>query len=208
MLVLEASVDEYLIGERHRDLEHLGRPGGRCVTICRPPREEDLAVLASLRNDLPTQYALLAVPRVNSLDDVRSWIARRTADPAALFYVIADEADDAVGFTQVVAIDENSRHGRFGIAIDGRHRGRGHGRAATEHLFANALADGRLEKLVLYVAADNTGAWALYRSLGFRDVGVHRRHYRAPDGWHDVAVMERFLADAPSDDSITTEALL
>ena len=25
---------------------------------------------------------------------------------------------------------------------------------------------------------------------------MHRRHYRAPDGWHDVAVMERFLEHA------------
>ncbi len=163
------------------------------MTVCRPPRDEDVAVLAALRNDLATQYALLAAPQPNGTDDVRAWIARRTADPAALFYVIADDAGAAVGFTQVVAIDERSRHGRFGIAIGGAHRGRGHGRSAIEQVCALARADGRLDKLVLYVATDNTGAWQLYRSAGFADVGVHRRHYFAPDGWHDVAVMERFL---------------
>jgi len=163
------------------------------VTICRPPRDEDVRALAVLRNDLPTQYALLAAPHPNSDDDVRAWIARRSADPAALFLVIADASDTAVGFMQIVAIDARSRHGMFGIAIDARQRGKGHGRAAIEQLFAAARADGRLDKIVLYVAADNAGAWALYRSLGFRDVGVLERHYRAPDGWHDVAVMERFL---------------
>lgn len=165
------------------------------MTTCRPPREDDLAALAALRNDLPTQYALLADPRPNSLDDVRAWIARRMSDHAALFLVVADERDDAVGFTQVLGIDARSRHGTFGIAIDGRHRGRGHGRAALAHVLDAARADGRLDKLVLHVAADNAPARALYRAAGFEDVGLHRRHYRGADGWHDVAVMERFLAE-------------
>jgi RimJ/RimL family protein N-acetyltransferase len=163
------------------------------VTACRPPREADIPALAEIRNDAATQYALLAAPRPNSLDDVRAWIDRRTADPAALFHVVVNDDDDAVGFTQVVGIDETSRHGMFGIAIGGAHRGRGHGRAALGYVLDAARADGRLDKLVLHVAADNAVACALYRSAGFREIGVHRRHYRAPDGWHDVAVMERFL---------------
>ncbi len=165
------------------------------MTTSRAPREDDLAALAALRNDASTQYALLASPRPNTLDDVRAWVARRAQDPAALFAVVADETDAAVGFTQVVGIDERSRHGSFGIAIAPGHRGRGHGRAAIEHVFAAAGSDGRLDKLVLHVATDNAGAWSLYRSVGFRDVGVHRRHYHGPDGWHDVAVMEYFVRE-------------
>jgi aminoglycoside 6'-N-acetyltransferase len=167
------------------------------LTICRPPRDEDVPALAALRNDVPTQHALLAQPRPNSLDDVRAWIARRTSNPTALFRIVADDDGAAVGFTQVVEIDERSRHGVFGIAIDARHRGHGHGRAALEQMVEAARADGRLDKLVLYVAADNDPARALYRSAGFHEIGVHRRHYRGPDGWHDVVVMERFLDEAP-----------
>lgn len=166
------------------------------MTRCRPPREDDVTALAALRNDLPTQYALLATPRPNSLDDVRAWIARRTSDPAALFYVVADERDAAIGFFQIVAIDPANRHGLFGIAIGAAHRGRGHGRAAIAEMLRIAREDGRLDKIVLYVAVDNAGARALYREAGFRDVGVHRRHYRGPARWHDVAVMERFLDGA------------
>lgn len=166
------------------------------MTTSRAPRDSDVPALAALRNDLATQYALLAAPRPNTLAEVRAWIARRTHDPDALFAVVADESDIAIGFTQVVGIDLRSRHGSFGIAIAADRRGRGHGRAAIDHVFAAARADGRLDKLVLNVATDNAGAWALYRTMGFRDVGVHRRHYHGPDGWHDVAVMERFLEDA------------
>ena len=167
------------------------------MTICRPPREDDVHALAVLRNDLPTQYALLADPRPNSDDDVRAWIARRTGDAAAMFFVIADETDAAVGFMQIVGIDARNRYGMFGIAIGAEHRGRGHGRAAIEQLFAAARADGRLDKIVLHVDVHNRGARELYRSAGFRDVGVFEHHYRAPDGWHDVAVMERFVEPRP-----------
>jgi len=167
------------------------------VTTCRPPSEADVPALAALRNDLPTQYALLASPRPNTHDDVRAWLARRSSDPAGLFNVVADETGAAVGFIQIVGIDDRSRYGKFGIAIDERRRGCGHGRAAIEQTLEAARRDGRLDKLVLYVAADNAVAIALYRATGFREVGVHRRHYFAPDGWRDVVVMERFLAAAP-----------
>lgn len=177
----------------------LSRPPENARTVCRAPREGDLASLAELRNDLPTQYALLAAPGPNDLDAVRGWIARRTGDRATIFLVIADEADAVVGFAQIVAIDERSRHGTLGIAIDRRRRGRGHGRAALEQVFEAAVADGRLDKLVLSVAADNTAAKELYRKLGFREVGIHRRHYRSADAWHDVAVMERFLGSISSE---------
>lgn len=163
------------------------------MTLCRPPRDEDVLALAALRNDVPTQHALLARPRPNTLADVRAWIARRTSDSSALFRVVADDAGAAVGFTQIVEIDERSRHGVFGIAIDEQHRGRGHGRAALEQMVEAARADGRLDKVVLYVAADNEPARSLYRSAGFHEIGVHRRHYLGPDGWHDVVVMERVL---------------
>jgi RimJ/RimL family protein N-acetyltransferase len=167
------------------------------VTLCRAPRDEDIPVLAALRNDLPTQYALLAVPRPNSDADVRAWVDRRVGDPAALFFVIANGDDEAVGFTQVVGIDDHSRHGSFGIAIAPAERGRGHARAAIEQLFGIVRGTGRIDKLMLHVATDNVHAHVLYRSLGFRDVGLLQRHYRGPHQWHDVAVMERFLGGTP-----------
>ncbi|HEY5341552.1 MAG TPA: GNAT family protein [Candidatus Aquilonibacter sp.] len=167
------------------------RAGGSMV-VCRPPRAADLDVLAIIRNDLPTQYGLLAHPTPNSLDDVRGWIERRTTDPAALFFVLANAADEAVGFVQIVEIDAQSRHGKFGIAIDPRQRGRGYGRAAMDAAASAARQGGRLDKLVLDVAADNPAA-RLYSEAGWRTVGTYRRHHRGPDGWQDVIVMERFL---------------
>jgi len=165
------------------------------MTRCRPARDDDVPALAAIRNDVATQERLLADPRPNSDDDVRAWLARRTNDASALFWVIADADDRALGYAQIVDIDARSRHGRFGIALGPAHRGRGHGRAALAHVLGAAAADARLDKVVLHVAVDNAGAHALYRAAGFRDAGVLRRHYRGADGWHDVAIMERFVKD-------------
>jgi len=167
------------------------------VTTSRAPREGDLAVLAALRNDVPTQYALLASPRPNTLDDVRAWVVRRgTTRRRSLRWSPTRTTRRSASHrssrsTSAAATVPSGSRSRPSI------RGRGHGRAAIDHVLAAARADGRLDKLVLHVATDNAGAWSLYRTVGFRDVGVHRRHYHGPDGWHDVAVMERFLAETP-----------
>ena len=178
--------------------EQSNRPSPAVAVTCRPPLEADFDVLSRIRNDIPTQLALLAYPKPNSPDDVRRWIGRRTSEPATLFFVLADADDRAVGFAQVVGIDDVSRHGMFGIAIDAGCRGRGYGRAGVESVCAAALAGGRLDKLVLHVAADNVAAYELYRSAGFRVVGTHLRHHRGPERWHDVVVMERLLTPAPA----------
>ena len=167
------------------------------MIVCRAPEDADIAFLAGVRNDLETQYALLADPRPNSEADVRRWVRQRVSDPSALFTVIVDDLDGTVGFAQIVNISERSRHGEFGIAVGAPFRRRGYARAALGTMLAAAAADGRLDKVVLHVAADNP-ARALYAEAGFVEVGTHRHHYRAPDGWHDVTVMERFLAGAPA----------
>lgn len=162
---------------------------------CRPPRPEDLPVLELLRNDLPTQYALLAAPRPNSRADVVAWLERRASESDTLFWVLANERDEGIGFAQIVKIDAANGHGAFGIALAPAARGKGYARAAIEAVCALAAGDGRLRKLVLEVSTANVVARALYTSSAFREVGVLRRHYRAPSGWQDVAIMERFLPD-------------
>lgn len=172
------------------------QPLAEVATALRAPSDTDIPLLGKMRNDLPTQYSLLASPKPNSLDDVRAWIERRCSDPSGLFFVIADRTGSAVGFTQVVEIDRRSRHGAFGIAVDHRHRGQGHARRALGLLVERCTADGRLDKLILQVAADNAAARAIYSAQEFRDVGTLRRHYRGPERWHDVTIMERFLGGA------------
>ena len=53
-----------------------------------------------------------------------------------------------------------------------------------------------LWKLVSRVFPENEASLALCRSLGFRDVGVYRRHAKLDGEWRDVVIVERLLGDA------------
>ena len=55
-----------------------------------------------------------------------------------------------------------------------------------------------LWKLVSRVFPENEASLALCRSLGFREVGVYRRHAKLDGEWRDVVIVERLLGEAVS----------
>ena len=167
---------------------------GDPVTL-RPPRDADLALLASLRNDVGLQAQLLAQPRPSGLERVREWVSCRASDPAGAFFVIAESAtDEAAGYVQLTAMDPWNGHAELGICLGPAHQGKGFGQAALALLEGYARRVFGLRKLVLRVRADNARAVAAYRARGFREVGVFQDHFRYDGGYHDVALMEKALA--------------
>jgi phosphinothricin acetyltransferase len=51
-------------------------------------------------------------------------------------------------------------------------------------------------KLVSRVFVENAASRRLLASVGFREVGVYRRHARLDGQWRDVVIVERLLAGA------------
>lgn len=156
-------------------------------------RESDLERLAALRNDIDLQRLLMAQARPNSVERVRQWLTDRSARDDMVFFVIADDRDEAVGYIQVAGIDRVHGHGDLGICLS--QPAQGHGVAAEacrllEQYLTETLA---LHKLTLKVLAANSRAVAFYRKHGYREVGVLRRHFRDGDSYHDVLLMERLL---------------
>lgn len=82
----------------------------------------------------------------------------------------------------------------FSVYVDRAARGRGAGRVAMGAL-VTAARDAGLDKLVSRVFVENTASRRLMRSLGFREVGVYRRHARLDGVWRDVVIVERLLQD-------------
>ena len=68
------------------------------------------------------------------------------------------------------------------------------GRATLEALIDECGRRG-LWKLVSRVFPENEASLALCRSLGFREVGVYRRHAQLDGEWRDVVIVERLLDD-------------
>jgi phosphinothricin acetyltransferase len=51
-------------------------------------------------------------------------------------------------------------------------------------------------KLVSRVFPENAASRALLRSLGFREVGIYKRHAQSRGVWRDVVIVEALLTEA------------
>jgi len=164
-------------------------------TALRAPEASDVPFLRALRNDVALQTQLLSLPRPNSDDRVREWIGSLARDEASLFFIIHAVAEAApVGFIQVREMHMVHRRGVLGICLAEAARGQGHGSAAMEMMEDFARRVFGLRKLTLQVLASNTEAVRLYERSGYTTVGVLRGHFMNGGFFHDVALMEKFLA--------------
>jgi RimJ/RimL family protein N-acetyltransferase len=163
------------------------------TTMLREFRASDLEALTAMRNDLEVQRLLLARPRPNTAERVNEWVTRLGDDPQAVLFVIASIDNGPMGFVQITSMDPISGHCRLGIALASEHQGRGYGREALELAASYLAATFSIRKIVLEVLADNDRAIGLYRSAGFRQVGVLAEHFKHDGTWSDVMIMERLL---------------
>ena len=69
---------------------------------------------------------------------------------------------------------------------------RGYGRKLVKGIVDFCFEEIGVPKVYLEVLAENKGAIALYVSLGFKAVGVWKRHVWKDGGWRNVVLMERF----------------
>ena len=86
----------------------------------------------------------------------------------------------------------------FSVYVDRDARGVGAGRAALDRLIAECAERG-FWKLVSRVFPENTASRALCRAVGFREVGVYKRHAMLDSAWRDCVIVERLLGEAAQD---------
>ena len=82
------------------------------------------------------------------------------------------------------------------VYLDMDSRGHGLGRALYEVLLPALTARG-FRTAVAGMTLPNAASERLHRSLGFEPMGVYRRIGYKLGGWHDVAWVQRPLADGP-----------
>jgi phosphinothricin acetyltransferase len=81
------------------------------------------------------------------------------------------------------------------VYVAREHRHGGYGRLALEALAAEAERRGFL-KLVSRIFPENVGSLALHHKVGFREVGIYRRHGRLDGEWRDCVIVEKLLGEA------------
>jgi phosphinothricin acetyltransferase len=81
------------------------------------------------------------------------------------------------------------------VYVDRAARGTGAGRVALEALFA-AYTERGFWKLLSRIFPENVASIALHERVGFRIVGVYRRHGRLDGVWRDCVIVEKLLGAA------------
>ena len=122
-------------------------------------------------------------------EDIASWLEEALplvvveSDGVVAAWAVAHRYRDRAAYAGV---------GEFSVYVARDERGQGHGRAAVQGLIDECERRG-LWKLVSRIFPENEASLALCRSLGFREVGVYRRHAKLDGEWRDVVIVERLL---------------
>ena len=144
------------------------------------------AVLRDMRHeDLP---AVLEIERRSFAQPwSRAFFEKELATPFARLVVTVEEAvprPQVIGYTCRWRVTDEVH--LLNVAVHPERRGRGFGRLLLEGIVGEARSS-RARVVYLEVRAGNVVARRLYRSLGFRELGV-RRGYYGPG--QDAIVME------------------
>ncbi len=157
----------------------------------RPPRPEDAEAIARIYNEGIAGRLATFETRERTAADVEAWL-----DEGFPLVVVEDDGGAVLAWASAPPYrahrDVYRGVGDFSVYVAVEARGRGAGRMAMEALAAEARARG-FWKLVSRIFPENEASLALCRSLGFREVGVYRRHARLDGVWRDVVVVELLL---------------
>ncbi len=159
----------------------------------RPVQVEDAKGIVNVLNPLIRAGESTALDRVFTVEEEEGFIS---AFPARGVFQVAERANDGViaGFQNLEPFatytDAFAHVGIMGTYVDPSGHRQGIGRLLFE---ATRLAakDKGYEKFFAFVRADNGGALAFYKRLGFEVIGVAKRHAKIKGRYIDEVMIER-----------------
>ena len=164
------------------------------VLKARPAEARDAAAIARIYNQgIEDRIATFETdPRTPAA--VEGMLAAR-ADRYPV--VVVEEGEDLLGFAWTSAYRSREAYAgvaEFSVYVARHARGRGVGRLALGELIGEAERRG-FWKLVSRIFPENVASRRLCAGLGFREVGVYRRHGKLDRRWMDCVIVERLLGD-------------
>ena len=169
-------------------------PCAHVTYTVRPARPGDAAAIARIYNDGIDDRNATFETEPRTAADVEGWL------DAGYPLVVAEANDRSVAGWASAPPYRPARAAYAGVAdfsiyVARERRGHGVGRLLLVGLVEESERRG-LWKLVSRVFPENDASLALCRALGFREVGVYRRHARLDGEWRDVVIVERLLGEA------------
>lgn len=166
---------------------------GHTYTL-RPMTTDDEAAVLSFAQAL-SDHDMLFLPRDIAQPKVlAAWV--REIGRGTITTVLAMDGAGVVGTAAIVRDPHAwSPHvGELRVVTASHTRGQGLGRAMIETCFALMLQQG-MEKIVAQMTLDQTGAIAVFESLGFRSEALLREHVQDRQGKrHDIVILSHDVA--------------
>lgn len=174
--------------------------GGRALTV-RRFRREDLAAMLDFARALPEHDLLFLGRDLKHRKVIEAWLAE--IEDGFIDSLVAEEAGGEhggpIGATSAVVRDPLGWSGHVGdvrLLVSPDLRGCGLGRTMLREVFKAARARD-LTKLTARMTPDQTGAIALFESVGFRGEALLKDHVKGRDGQlHDLAILSCDVARA------------
>ena len=176
---------------------------GRPAASPRSATPRDAAAIARIYSEGIEDRIATFETRPRSASEIEAWFDGRHP-----IVVVEDAGGTVVGFAATFDYRPRAAYAgvaEFSVYVARAARGQGIGRIAMEALIAAGDGAG-LWKLVSRVFVDNEPSRRLLADLGFREVGVYRRHGRLDGRWRDVVIVERLLAAALDEAPMPEEA--
>ncbi len=162
------------------------------MSRCRLAIPNDAAAIAAIYNEGIEDRVATFETRHRSADDILTWFSGHHP------IVVVEEAGEIVAFAGTSTYRSRPCYAgiaEFSVYVARRHRGNGHGRRAMEALCREAERAG-FWKIVSRVFVENSSSRELLKKLGFREVGVYRRHGKLDGVWRDAVIVEKLLGEA------------
>jgi RimJ/RimL family protein N-acetyltransferase len=154
----------------------------------------DEAAVLAFAQKLPV-HDLLFLPRdISEPKVLTAWI--KEIERGAITSLLAWRVGTVVGCGTLVRdpLSWSPHVGEIRNVVSSDVRGQGVGRALSQETFALALGSG-LEKLVVQMTVDQTGAIAIFEGLGFKAEALLREHVKDKAGKsHDIVVLGHNVA--------------
>jgi phosphinothricin acetyltransferase len=153
---------------------------------------EDAAVICTIYNQGIEDRIATLETQLRTPEERRQWMAARGARHPV---VVAVSGGQVVGWGSLNSFNPRPAYDHvvdLSVYVERAWRGRGVGKVLLTHLLDRARGLG-YHKMVLATFPYNAAGLALYRRMGFSDVGVYREQGQLDGRWVDVLVMERRL---------------
>jgi len=152
----------------------------------------DADTIAGIYNEGIEDRLATLETETRSAEERRRWLAARGVRHPV---IVAEVDGEVVGWASLNAFNPRPAYDHvadFSVYVGRARRGCGVGHRLLEALIGRGRKLG-YHKLVLAAFPFNAAGIALYRRLGFVEVGVYREQGRLDGKWVDVVVMEQIL---------------